>query len=58
VWVWNGFALPYPPPIEAVPLDQSGYDELRLYYPSYRIAIGNAAIVRATSIPAGWPYPS
>jgi hypothetical protein len=33
-WVFNGIDLPYPPPIEAVALDQAAFDELLKFYPA------------------------
>jgi hypothetical protein len=53
-WVWNGFALPWPPPITVAALDQSAYDQLYIYYPYFRIMTG-PGIVRQTS-GGGQPY--
>jgi hypothetical protein len=36
-WSWNGAALTWPPPINAIALDQSAYDELLRHYPYFRI---------------------
>jgi hypothetical protein len=36
-WSWNGVALTWPPPINAIALDQSAYDELLRHYPYNRI---------------------
>jgi hypothetical protein len=45
-WQWNGVDLPWPPPINAVALDQAAYDELLLHYPANRILTANPEIVR------------
>ena len=32
-WQWNGAPLPWPPPVNAVALDQSAYDTLLQFHP-------------------------
>jgi hypothetical protein len=36
-WKWNGFQLPWPPPINAMALDNEAYDELLKHYERHRI---------------------
>ena len=31
-WTWNGVALPWPPPVNALALDQEAYDALLRHY--------------------------
>ncbi len=36
-WTWNGTTLPWPPPVNAMALDQESYDELARHYDYFRI---------------------
>lgn len=45
-WQWNGTPLPWPPPINAIALDQAAYDTLLQFHPYYLILTANDAIDR------------
>jgi len=36
-WRWTGVALPWPPPVTAMALDQEAYDELLKHHPHHLV---------------------
>ena len=36
-WKYAGWDLPWPPPVNAIALDQEGYDEMLKHYERHRI---------------------
>ena len=51
-FAWRGIALPKPPPINAMALDQAGYDELVLWYSDqlYRLRYAAGVIPRTSPV--------
>ena len=45
-WTIHGMPLPWPPPPNALALDQEAYDEMLRYYPHYVIMTADPAINR------------
>jgi hypothetical protein len=45
-WKWHGVALPFPPPINAIPQDQEAFDVMVKHYERHRILTLDSRINR------------